>query len=171
MPIEWFLDTDMIWHEAVYMDLMPESYINRATFSSHIYNHTSMHVSMMIEDDSKLKTKNTSCLRVLLSSLVKREFEFWDEDELFDFKTKVHNHMLLMKQMEESGIIDFENANYQELKDLQDNNPEIKEVGLKWHEVFENAFTDCNYLIETKRVQHHDSGIWQIIQDHAYRRN
>ena len=171
IPIEWFLDTDMILHEAVNMDILHESYINRASFSSHIYNHTSLHISLMVQDSEKLQSKNTACLRVLLSSLVKREFEFWEENKLSDFKNKVHSQMKMMRDLEAQGSIDFENAPDNAIEKVQALNPNIREIGDKWHEVFEDAFTECNRIIEIKKTQQHDSGIWRIILDHAYRRN
>ena len=171
IPIEWFLNTIIIRHEAVNMGLMPTCYLNENTFHSHIYHHTSMHIALMVEDKDKINNHNTASMRVLLGSLVTREFDFWDTDELEDFKGKADKQMSLIKELDESGEVDFETDPYTAIVTAQEKYPEILEIGDKWHAVFHNAFTQCNRIVHIKQAQTHDCGIWQIIQDHAFRRN
>ena len=171
IPIEWFLDTMIIRHEAVNMGLMPDCYLSKNTFYYHIYNHTAMHIALTVENKETTNTQSIASMRVLLGSLVRREFEFWDKNELKRFKKKVNDQMKLIKELDESGQVDFEEDPHKAIEKAQEKYPEIIEVGDKWHTVFHNAFTECNRIINIKQAQEHDCGIWQIIQDHAFRRN
>lgn len=169
IPIEWFLDTMIIRHEAAAMGLMPPYYVNLHTFTTHIYNHTAMHLEAMMKEEKN--PKGTASMRVLLGSLVKREFLFWDPDELEIFKNKVSNQIEKIRQMDKSGEISFDKDPVDAIRKAQEQDPEIVEIAEIWENVFIKAFDQCKEIIRVKNAQTHDCGIWQIIQDHAYRRN
>ena len=162
-PVEFFLDYDMLMHEAATMKIISRNIINYTTFSSLIYQHT---FQFLFKPNHHNMSVPDACIRVLLASTIKNVFQHWPKDELKDFIKNSSEQVKWATQMEQEGKVNFDEDYKAAIKKLREND-EVKKSGNIWKAVTKEAYEIMQNIIIAKNAQNSDPGIWKAINDCA----